>query len=273
MRALLLFLCFAGCESSGTQEYIVNFAATVSGLPFACGQTYSGIGTTSTTIVPQDLRFFVHDVGLHASDGTRWPMTLYDDGVWQHGDVTLLDFEDGTFGCATNSPAMNKQVSGTAMLRQDYVGVDFTIGVPISEDALSVVDAPAPLNLPAMFWSWVGGYKFMKIEVGSTGNPVWYFHLGADTCSAVSLSTLTCKYPDESTVTLSGWSPTATINLDLARLYADSDLDAQVNGTTDTIPGCMSTAGDPECPPLYDKVGLSFESAATPPTQTLFQIQ
>jgi uncharacterized repeat protein (TIGR04052 family) len=225
--------------------------------------------------VPQDLRFYVSGVALHSAGGTRQVLTLDDDEVWQHDGIALLDFEDGVGGCQTGSPQMHTQLTGKAPASKDgaYETVEFTIGVPINEDALAAVDAPPPLNVPAMFWSWVGSYKYMKIEVGSTANPVWYFHLGADTCSAVSLTTLTCKYPNLSTIMLSGWSESAQVNLDLARLYAHSDLDAHVDGITDTIPGCMSTDGDLECPPLFSAVGLSFESSVAPPTQTLFEIQ
>ncbi len=256
-------------------RYTIDFSATVGGKPFACDQSYAGIGTSATTIVPQDLRFYVSGVALHSVGGTRQAFTLDDDELWQHAGIALLDFEDGTGGCQTNSPQMHTQLTGTAPASQDgaYDSVEFTIGLPLSEDALGVVQAPPPLDVPAMFWSWVGSYKFMKIEVGSTANPVWYFHLGADTCSEVSLSTLTCKYPNASTVTLPGWSADAKVNLDLARLYASSNLDAHIDGITDTIPGCMSTASDPQCPPLFGAVGLSFDSSAAPPTQTLFQIQ
>ena len=57
-----------------------------------------------------------------------------------------------------------------------------------------------------------------------------------------------------------------------ATLFGDSNLDAQVDGTNDTIPGCMSSEGDPECPPLFAKVGLSFESASPGPAQTFFGV-
>jgi uncharacterized repeat protein (TIGR04052 family) len=270
MRALPLALFLAAC-GGGSQRYTIDFAATVGGRPFACDQTYAGIGTSGAVIVPEDLRFYVHGVALHHGD-QRQALTLDDDDVWQHDGIALLDFEDGTAGCDTSSPQMHTQLTGTAPA-DEYDAIEFTIGVPMNDDALGVVAAPPPLDVPAMFWSWMGSYKFMKIEVGSTVNPAWYFHLGADDCSAVSLSTLTCKYPNAPTVTLSGWSTTATVNLDLARLYASSDLDARIDGTKDTIPGCMSTAGDPECPSLFGAVGLSFETSTPPPAQTLFEVQ
>jgi hypothetical protein len=44
---------------SGPQRVTLNFDAVVNGAPFACGQSYTGIGLTGATMEPTDLRLYV----------------------------------------------------------------------------------------------------------------------------------------------------------------------------------------------------------------------
>ena len=62
------------------------------------------------------------------------------------------------------------------------------------------------------------------------------------------------------------------VSLDLATLFSDTDLDA-VEPASDPVVGCMSSTADPECPPLYAKLGMGFEGAPSPGPQTLFQVK
>jgi hypothetical protein len=48
---------------------------------FACGQLYTGVGTTATTYEPKDFRLYVHNVRLLSEEGTEVPVTLTEDGV------------------------------------------------------------------------------------------------------------------------------------------------------------------------------------------------
>ncbi len=272
MRRLVLpLLVLAGCSSNPT--YKVTFAPLVAGQPFSCSQTYPNIGTSMTTMTPQDFRMYVHDVSLVRAGGETVPLKLTPDNLWQSDTVTLLDFEDGTGQCMTNSPETNFNVVGTAPEHSDYQGVQFTVGVPADEDHLNAATAMPPLNQPALWWSWVGGYRYLRIDVGSNMNPMWFFHLGAEACTGASADSITCKYSDLPIIALSSFQAKSTqVTLDLATLFADSNLDAVNDPTVDAIPGCMTSTMDPECPPLFDKLGLAFESNDPGPAQTFFGV-
>lgn len=271
-RLIILAFALAGCGNSGA-TYTVTFAPLVAGAPFSCTQTYPSIGTSHTTMTPIDLRMYVHDVQLVRASGQMVPLALKPDGVWQDTDIALLDFEDGTGSCMTNSPQTNFSVVGTAAEHSDYQGVQFTMGIPADHDHLNAATAMAPLNEPAMWWSWVGGYRYLRFEAATTVNPTWFFHLGAEACSGASNTAITCKYPDLTTITLSGFNPkTNKVAFDLATLFADSNLDAQPDPMITTVTGCMSDSGNPQCMPLFAKLGLTFESNDPGPAQTVFAV-
>jgi uncharacterized repeat protein (TIGR04052 family) len=271
-EALILF-ALAGC-GSGDATYTIKFAASVAGAPFSCSSSYNNIGTTKTTIQPLDFRFYVHDVMLVRAGGQMVPLKLKQDMKWQSDRVALVDMEDGTGNCMTESGGPNTFVVGTAPSNSDYTGLQFGLGIPPDIDHLQVSVAAAPENVPAMWWSWLGGYRFLRIDVQSLKNQSWNFHVGATECTQASMSTsITCKFDNQATITLQNFKPdTSTVTMDLATLYADSDLDHQVDGIVDQVPGCMSGDGDPECPMLYNKVGLSFDSAMPAPAQTFFTV-
>jgi len=251
-------------------SYSIAFNPVVDGAPFSCQSSYPNIGTSKTTVQPLDFRMYVHDVQLVRATGEKVPLTLKDDMKWQGQGVAMLDFEDGTGTCNTASPETNTMVTGTAAQHDDYNAVEFTLGLPASLDHLDSATAMAPLNAPAMFWSWVGGYRYLKVELQAPLNPSWNFHLGAMYCTRGS-GNIACKYDNLSVVTLANFKAnTSTITMDLAKLFADSDLDHQVDGTTDQVAGCMSSPGDPECKVLYDKVGLAFDGGPAPTGQTFF---
>jgi uncharacterized repeat protein (TIGR04052 family) len=271
-RLLVVLLALAGCGGSGA-TYSVTFVPLVAGAPFSCTQTYPNIGTSMTTMTPQDFRMYVHDVQLVRTSGETVPLVLKADGVWQSDNIALLDFEDGTGTCMTNSPQTNFTVTGTAAEHSDYTGVQFTVGLPADQDHLNAATAMAPLNEPAMWWSWVGGYRYLRIDVASTVNSAWFFHLGAEACTGASNTAITCKYPDLPIIALNGFQKNATkVSLDLATLFADSNLDAQPDPMVDPVTGCMSSTADPECPPLFAKLGLAFESNDPGPAQTFFAV-
>ena len=178
MHLLALLL---GCGEL-SQSVTIPFSAEVSGEPFACGESYAGLGTTAATISPQDFRVYVHDVALIDASGAAVPVTLDEDGAWQHEGLALLDFEDGSAGCKTGSPDTHTELTGTVP-RGDYTGLSFTVGVPDAMNHLDAATAPAPLNAPGMWWAWTSGFKFARIDGATDDNPAFYFHLGATSCS------------------------------------------------------------------------------------------
>ncbi|MEO6951040.1 MAG: MbnP family copper-binding protein [Polyangia bacterium] len=260
-----------GCGGTADRTYTVSFDAVVGAEPFSCTKTYANIGTPSTTISPQDFRLYTYGYVLERANGESVPLTLDDDGTWQGQGVALLDFEDGTGTCTTNNPATHTKVTGKAAAHDDYTSLSFTIGVPPELDHLNVVTAAAPLADPNLFWSWNGGYRYWKLDVQSTVNPTYFFHIGAEDCAGSGGPTVTCTYPYLATINVAGFSPdTNHVAIDLARVYAGSNLDAQVDGTIDPVTGCMSSDGDPECNALFGTLGLGFEGAASPGPQTVF---
>jgi uncharacterized repeat protein (TIGR04052 family) len=264
-----------GCGPEGALPVAksIQFEALVGGRAFACGTTYAGLGTTGSTFEPLDFKAFIYNPQLRRSDGTLVPLTLRQDGKWQRDRVALLDFEDGTGLCETGSPETRTVVEGTVPAYQDYVGVQFQVGLPPELNHLDAATAPPPYNTPGMWWSWAGGYKFMRLDGKTRGNPAYYFHLGATSCSGTPSQGFTCKAPNVPEISLVGMkSDSLRVRFDVAKFYAASDLDQQIDGKTDFISGCMAFAGDPECPAVFSQLGLSVDATATPVGQSIFEV-
>ena len=246
----------------------IPFAAVVGAAPFACGQSYDGIGTSSSTITFGDLRFYVSDVVLVTRTGDV-PLTLDVQAPWQQQRVALLDFEDGTGAC-TGTHDTRTVITGTAPIasRDDVTGVRFDVRVPDDLNHADPAKAIAPLNESAMFWSWEAGYRFFKLDLNSTGSPTgWYTHVGSADCSLAAGGVGTvCSHENAATISLHGLS---TIQLDVKALLAGADVD---ENTADTAPGCMSEPTDPDCVPLFHALGLSL-TTETAPIQSAFSMQ
>src|SRR5690606_33699956 len=123
----------------------------------------------------------VSAIELLDGQGNGTPLTLEQDGLWQYEDVALLDFEDGTGLCLDAGTAeLNDTVIGSVPAG-DYVGVRFLLGVPFELNHQDVGMAPSPLNVPSMFWTWQGGYKFARVDLRND-NPdgdSWFWHQGS----------------------------------------------------------------------------------------------
>lgn len=246
----------------------LRFDGRVGDEVFACGGSYEGIGVSATTLETHDFRFFVHALELVRADGTRAPVRLTQDGMWQLENVALLDFEDGSGPCEGGNPQLNSQVVGT-VAEGDYVGVRFLLGVPFELNHADHVVAPPPLNLTSMFWSWNGGYKFFRFDGATTGQPDGLrVHLGSTGCEADPGGEVTsCARPNRAEVVLDGFDPqSSTIVADLARLFAESDLDTNA---TSTPPGCMGSPSDMDCAPIFTTLGLSGAGAE----QSVFRVE
>jgi uncharacterized repeat protein (TIGR04052 family) len=259
----LVFGCsaapIAADNNSALEDFAVDFAPLVAGAKFSCSTEYAGIGKSKTTFKPLDFRMFVTDVALVRQDGVEVPLTLTGDNVWQRGKFALLDFEDGTGTCEGGTSATNYKVKGRAP-RAVYTGVVFTVGIPDAENHLDAATAPAPLNAPGMWWSWKGGYKYMRLDVQTPKNKSYYLHLGASDCKGTVAEGYTCASGNQPRIRIDNLdTKTGKVGFDIADLWADVDLDAQIDGKTDFVSGCMAFAGDPECPMVFDKLGLTIE--------------
>jgi len=234
----------------------IVFQPRVGSQDFACGQRYTGVGTSATSYEPKDFRLYLHNVRLLA-DGTEVPMTLTEDGAWQKEGLALLDFENKSGLCSNGTEATNHRLVGTAPVGH-YTGLRFTVGVPFEKNHQDVSTASAPLNVSTLFWSWAGGYKFLRLEGRTSGLPNGYnLHLGSTGCQLSGPTQVTsCQNANRFEVELAGFDPTRAqrVVLDVASLFSGSNLDVNA---AQTAPGCMSDPDDTDCAPLFQRLGLA----------------
>lgn len=256
------------------KKFSVRFSPQVGEQSLRCDASYPNIGKTGTTIQLLDFKMYVRDVTLVRANGEKHPLKLEQDGKWQRDAIALLDFEDGTGTCDTGSPETHVEVVGEAPDFNDYTGLEFKVGIPEEMNHLNGSVAPPPLNSSRMWWSWKGGYKFVSLEVRSTRNASWFFHLGASGCTGSTAEGYTCASTNQSTVALNGFNPEENqVVLDLAALYAGSDLDHAVDNKTDHTAGCMSSLSDPECAALFSQVGLTADGSPTDVPATFIRMR
>jgi len=270
--ALVAAIALCGCDSAGDAEaeITVSFEAQLGGAPFLCTESYTGIGQSGASVRPLDFRLFIHDVKLIRAGGERVALEL-DEDEWQHDGVVLLDFEDASGTCATGSSGTNYEVRGRAPAGE-YTGVEFTVGVPEPLNHLDGATAPAPLNTQGMWWSWAGGYKYMRLDLSSTNQPAFFFHLGSTACGGDPVAGFECTYGNLASIVLEGMDLSEdSIVVDGAAIFAAVDVDRE-DDPMDTLPGCMAFPGDPECPAMLGALGLGFEDAPSAGAQSLFSV-
>jgi uncharacterized repeat protein (TIGR04052 family) len=246
----------------------LRFEGLVGDEPARCGATYAGIGTSGSTLTLLDFRLFVHDVRLVTADGREVPVELTQDD-FQHDDVALLDFEDGTNGCDAGTPAQRLVVRGTVSDGGPFRGVRFRFGVPADLNHGDASTAPAPLNTTSMFWSWNGGYKFLRADVRLKEGAPRNFHLGSTGCQGGDAVT-SCSHPNRPEISLDSFDPSSgKVIVDYAALVADADLSKDGGGA----PGCMSGVDDPECAAIFPRLGLSLSTGAPEGNQSAFRVE
>jgi uncharacterized repeat protein (TIGR04052 family) len=269
LSSLALLTFATACGGETVTPVTVELVGLVGGQPAECGRTYDGLGMAATAYTLQDFRLYVHDVRLVTEDGREVPLALEQDGRWQHEDVALLDFETGGAGCPTGTEATNTSLRGTVAEAGPFRGIRFTVGVPFELNHADASTAPPPLNSTAMFWNWQGGYKFIRVDGSTTTLASGFFlHLGSTGCDGEPLTggTTTCANANRMEVALDGFDPLAApIRVDVANVLAGTDLSADGGGA----PGCMSGPMDPECGPIFSRLGLAFPGV-TPGDQRLF---
>lgn len=265
--SLLSLVVVLGCGSDdpGRTEVALRFGAVVGEADFACDTTYEGLGTESVSFTPTDLRFYVHDVRVVDAEGVETPVEIADDGRFQRDGVVLLDFENGC-GDAGNAD-LNDAIRGTVP-DGDYVGLRFRVGLPESLNHANSAEAPAPMNLSAMWWNWNGGYKFIRVEGRSSAFEGWRLHLGSTACMGDMMGTASCDNRNVVDVALDAFDPkTDTVLFDVDALVAGSTL-----GDTGGAPGCMSGLDDTDCAPVFEALGLAFPGVAAG-TQRVFRVR
>lgn len=253
-------LLTASCGSS--RAITLRFEALAGDAPFACGAAIADVGSTGTTFTPTDLRFYVYDVRA-VVEGREVPILLDDDGVFQNDGVALLDFETGGSECESGTGPTHTALTGMIEGDGAISAIRFRVGVPEARNHLDAANAPSPLNFTSMYWGWEGGYKFMRFEGRSTGQPNGVvFHLGATSCSGdARAGTRTCANSNrpelEIALPASADLTTGRFVVDLADWLSGIDLDNDGGGEV----GCMSSASDPDCASWFTSVGLPAGSS------------
>ena len=241
-----------------TMAVSIRLAAEVGGVPFSCGATFEGIGTTKSSVRMTDFRLYVSNVRLTRADGTAVPVTLAQDGMWQLDNVALIDFEDATGSCASGTPQTRSVIEGE-IPAGTYTGLTFDLGLPFDKNHRDPAVQPSPLNLTRLFWSWNAGYKFMRLDMRTTGMPNgWVIHLGSTACNGATATTAPgeCTFPNRAPITIPHFNVlTDTVVMDVAALLSGSDVNSNQERTA---VGCMSAQNDAECGPLFERLGLPF---------------
>jgi uncharacterized repeat protein (TIGR04052 family) len=261
------------------EEVTLTFAATVGGQVAACGTDYT-VGTGGATAQLADARLYVSGVQLRDAGGSWVDLTLDQDSVWQHEGVALLDFEDGTAGCADSGTSdLNGVVTGT-LPAGTYTGLRFDVGVPFELNHLDSATAPSPLDSPGMFWAWQSGYKFVRVDwaVQGEGTSRWNVHVGATGCvsdASTQSPDEPCGRPNLGTIELADFDPAADeVAVDLGALISGVDVWAD---TAESPPGCMSSPAEPDdCGPTFGSLGMDFATgvcASDCEGQTVFEVE
>jgi uncharacterized repeat protein (TIGR04052 family) len=272
----LLLTSPLGCGEDEPEQLTLDipFEARLGNEPFACGRTYTGLGMTATTYEPMEFRLYLHDVRLLSKDGREVPITLQEDGVWQTQGAALLDFADRTGLCANGTAGTNTRVRGTAPAGA-YQGLILRVGLPESLNHQDVSTAPAPLNDTSLFWGWRYGYLFARIEGRTMGLQEGHFlHLGSTDCAPPAEGqgngTSGCAFPNRPEYRLDSFKPgVSKVVLDVAAVLAGSNLDVNADAPNTAI-GCMSQQEDPDCAPMFNRLGLAFGNAPANPSAQVF---
>lgn len=284
---------------SDAEKITINFEAYVGEDGFDCGESYEEIGMTKSTITPTDFRFYVSEVALIDEDGNVVPLELEQDDKWQHENVALLDFEDGTDVCDNGTAETRTKIVGT-LPEANYESLQFTLGVPNKLNHDDAAIAPSPLNLTSMWWNWQGGYKFLRVDLeteeaianisnithsqagegthqqaSSTqtthhGNKeqehqnvssnAYLIHLGSTGCSDSAQSNLFgCANPNRVTVTLEDFD--AEKNIVIADLAKLLEQSDLSTNEANTPNGCMSSPEDSDCLPIMESLSLAGSQA------------
>jgi uncharacterized repeat protein (TIGR04052 family) len=246
----------------------INFAAAVGGEAFDCTKTFDNVGSPASTIQLTDFRFYVHDVRLIGANDSETPVTLDQDGKWQHENLALLDFENKTGTCSNGTVDTHTVITGTVPPGV-YGGLAFKLGVPAALNHLDAGVAPSPLNLTGLFWSWTDGYKYARIDSTVTGAAgPFLLHLGAGGCTEdPQTKVVTCAQPNIAEYRFLSFAPaTQKVVFDFGLLLKDNDMSKNSGGA----PGCMSGKTDPECVTLFPRLGLDIATGMPGATSQQF---
>lgn len=309
---LLLSWLLASCgepASNTDGNLTLQFALKVNGQNLTCGKEYTGLGSGKIAATFTDARFYVSNIRLITSMGETVPVQLNQDGQWQYQNVALLDFEDGTASCKDGGNTATRSIVSGKVPAGNYNGVIFDLGLPFELNHADAASAPAPLNIPALWWNWQVGYKFVRLDMRLGGEAMgagmamptpiagatpsaeasghggmamaanaYLIHLGSTGCPApneAAKPTEPCSNPNLTTVRLTNpnFVPgKTTIVADVNTLLSGVALEKSMPKP----PGCMSGTDDPDCSSLFPGFGLNLQTGkmeSQAAAQKFFQLE
>jgi uncharacterized repeat protein (TIGR04052 family) len=267
----------------------LSFRAQFDDAPFACGQKYSGQGSTKVEVTPQDLRLYVSELALLTVDGDEVPVQMDVRSPWQVREVALLDFEDATGACKNGNEDLNSKITGRVP-PGEYVGVRFSTAVPKSLNHEDPAKLPEPLQAGGMTWGWLFGYKFIRAEVMATAAPadeempgMGLFHLGSTGCDNTPSAgggaggeggapgpdyeagpSVDCSLQNRNSIQLDDFDPQEdAIVIDVEKMMSGVDL---------SLPSMCHGMGD-ACGPMFESVGVDLMTGEASEGQTVFRVE
>jgi uncharacterized repeat protein (TIGR04052 family) len=231
---------------AGMRAVTIRFVGHVGDAELECGSSYANQGSTAATITPVDFRFYVQDLKLVTAGGAEVDVKIDAQAPWQADGVAMIDLEDATGSCI-GTPETNDRITGHVP-DGSYTGVSFANGVPEALNHADPTTLPAVLQIPAMQWSWLSGYRFVKAEVrqvldgdddAGTATGYGLMHPGAAGCSGnPGAGDVQCQLPNRNAIRLDHFDPDRdAIAVDLGAIFGTSDLtqNVQCHGVG---PGC-----------------------------------
>jgi len=284
--------------ANATQAVTINFDVVNGLTPVgATGcSTDLTLGTANTVGKIKDLRFYISGVSLIDAAGNYSPLVLTENSN-QGRNVALLDFEDSTGACSANASASTYTALVGKVAPGTYVGIAFTVGVPVlsadgstppvplnhsytaqAQDNGSIKATPLPLQNTALNWSWQSGRKFTKIEfttnavtAPATTGTTTAVHLGSTGCvgDPIQGRITNCSNPNRPNFKFASFNPASQkIALDLSVLFSGLDLSTSKTWMSGTGTGTPQHFFDMFA--LDMTTGLPINDGAA---QTLFKIE
>lgn len=276
-------------QTNANGDISLKFAAYNGGEKISCANSLA-LGTKLRSVKMDDFRFYIANVNLIKSDGSKVPLKLKqandfnytsDDGK---NTLSLIDLEQKGVGECDRTVEINDTIDGT-VAAGTYTGVEMTLGVPFELNHLNASDASTPRVLqnavhPGMSWNWRGGRKFTNIqfdqnraadpapwesadvENGQAEDGSIRLHLGSTGCvgdPANGTPISSCKAPNRVTVTLNGFDPAKQAVAFDAHALFNYDIASKAEGAG----GCMSGATDAGCAKPFEFLALDWKADGT----------
>jgi uncharacterized repeat protein (TIGR04052 family) len=291
-----LFFACDGNDNAGEYqfkggEFRIEFRAKVGDEDFACGESYEGIGSGDVMAEAQDFRFYVSDIRLIKTDGEEVDVEIIERAPFQASTVALLDFEDASGACATSGSEETNTSLLVSAPAGDYRGIRFSTSVPEELNHEDPLKNPGPLQVTAMQWNWLLGYKFMRAEMkpmshgnmggmggmgengaGAGGERPTHmamdsqFHMGSLGCQSdedAADPTFSCKKENRNDIYLEEFHPgEQAIEADVRAIFEDTDFEKMNH--------CHGAPND-VCIGNYRSVGVDYESGELLESQSVFR--